>query len=331
MAQLRISTFGWAFIAAGLSLFIGLRYQVGGDWNAYISYITRASQASLLELLSFDDPGYWLVNGLSIWLGFGVWFVNLFSAAVFSIGLVLFVRRMPAPALALVVSIPYMVIVLAMGYTRQAVALGFIMWGLTYLLDQRIRHFMVMLFLAAIFHKSAVILAPLAVLANTQNRIWTGLWVAVSGLMLYWLFLAEKVTGLWQNYVEAEYGQSSEGGPVRVAMNVVPAVLFLMFRKRFHWLAAEERMLWFWVSAFAILCLPLVFQAPTAVDRVALYFMPIQLVVFGSIPRLVSAGSGVLARGIVIAFYGLVQFVWLNYAQTAFAWLPYRFWPLAGG
>ena len=330
LTRLRVSTLGWSLIGAGLAAFIGLRYQVGGDWGSYVAYLYRASQVTFAEVFTLSDPGYYLINWLAAWLGAGVWLVNLFSAAAFSTGIILFARRLPAPMLAITVAIPYMVIVLAMGYTRQAVAFGFMLWGLTYLLDRRIAGFMVLLAIAAAFHKSAVILAPLAILASTHNRVWTAVWVGVSGLLLYWLFLAERVSGLWQNYVEAEYSEASEGGPVRVAMNVVPAVLFLVFRKRFR-LEAAEHALWFWISVFSIVCLPLVFQAATAVDRVALYFMPIQLVVFSYLPQLVRGSGRFLARAAVIAFYGLVQFVWLNYATHSSAWLPYQFWPLVGG
>ncbi|MAS10007.1 EpsG family protein [Salinisphaera sp.] len=328
LAKLRVSTLGWVVVSTLLTSFIGLRFNVGGDWGAYVSYLYRASQITFVEVFTLSDPGYYLINWLVAWFGGQVWLVNLFSATIFSVGLVLFTRRLPSPMLAIVVSIPYMVIVLAMGYTRQAVAFGFILWALTYLIDRRVLGFMFLLALAASFHKSAVILAPLAVLANTHNKVWTAVWVGLSGALLYWLFLAEQVAGLWQNYVVSDYSQASEGGPIRVAMNVLPAILFLIFRKRFQF-NAQARALWFWMSIFSIVCLPLVFQAPTAIDRVALYFMPIQLVVFASLSQLASGSSRVLARGAVVAFYGFVQFVWLNFASHSNAWLPYHFWPLA--
>ncbi|MBO9470136.1 EpsG family protein [Endozoicomonas sp. G2_2] len=330
MVKLRVSSASWLLLSALLCAFIGLRFQVGGDWSTYVSIFYRAGNVAFVELFAFSDPAYYLLNWVVAQLGAGVWLVNLFSGAVFSTGLILFVRRLPAPMLAVTVAIPYMVIVLAMGYTRQAVAFGFMLCGLTYLLDRRIVGFMLLLAIAATFHKSAVILAPLAALASTRNRVWTSLWVGIVGGLLYWLFLAERISGLWQNYVIAEYSQASEGGPIRVAMNVVPAALFLLYRDRFR-MAAEEHKLWFWMSAFSIICLPLVFQAPTAVDRVALYFMPIQLVVFSYLPQLVRGNSRFMARGAIIAFYALVQFVWLNYAAHSNAWLPYRFWPMVSG
>ena len=325
IAKLRFSRLGWAVVGVLLTFFIGLRFQVGGDWGAYLTYLYQASQIRFVEIFTLSDPGYYLINWIAAWLGAGVWLVNLFSGAVFSTGLILFVRRLPSPMLAITVAIPYMVIVLAMGYTRQAVAFGFMLWGLTYLLDRRIVSFMLVLAVAVTFHKSAVILASLAALSNTRNRVWTAIWVGFSGLLLYWLFLAEQVNGLWENYVESGY--SSDGGPIRVAMNATPALLFLVFRKRLV-MGAEESALWFWISVFSLLCMPLVFQASTAVDRIALYLMPIQLVVFSYLPQLARADGRLVARVAVILFYGLVEFVWLNYATNSHYWVPYQLWPL---
>lgn len=331
LPRLRVTRLGWVLIAASLSVFIGLRYQVGTDWGNYLrGYFYPASQMSFIQVLASSDPGYVLINWLAVQIGAGSWLVNLFSASFFSIGLIAFCRRLPEPVLALVVAVPYMVIVFAMGYNRQAVAFGFALWALTYLLDRRLVGFVVLLAIASTFHKSAVILIPMAMLANTERRVWTGVWVGLSGILLYWLFLAERMAGLWDQYVESDYSQVSEGGPIRVAMNVLPAIIFLIYYKRFA-MNAQERKLWFWIAALSIACLPLVFQAPTAVDRVALYFTPIQLVVFSYLPSLVNAQGRVWVRGAIIAYYALVEFVWLNYAGNAYAWLPYQFWPLASG
>ncbi len=325
--RLRVTRLGWLLIATALSLFVGLRYQVGGDWGTYLhGYFYSASQMSFVQVLGREDPGYYLVNWIASHIGLGVWAVNLFSAAIFSTGLIALCRRLSEPLLALVVAVPYMVIVFAMGYTRQAVAFGFVLCALIYLLDRRLIGFIVLMAIAATFHKTAVILVPLAVLANTERKLWTAFWVGLSGILLYWLFLAEQVAGLWQNYVESAYSQASEGGPIRVAMNALPAVLFLLFYNRFA-MTTQERKLWFWVSVFSLVCLPLVFQSATAVDRVALYFMPIQLVVFSYLPQLVQRNGRVLVRDAILAFYALVEFVWLNYGTHSNAWLPYQFWP----
>lgn len=326
-ARLRISNFGWWVLGSILVAFVGLRYQVGGDWGSYLDYLQRAGGVSFIEVLAYKDPGYQVLNWLVARTGAEVWLVNVVAATAFIAGLIRFVKRLPDPRLALAVAIPYMTIVMAMGYTRQAMAFGFILWGLAYLVERRILGFVVVLAVAATFHKSALILMPLAVLSNVHSRLVTAIWVGITGAFLYLLILQEHVDALWDNYVVDEYSQASDGGPIRIAMNALPAALFLLLRKRFN-MSMEERALWFWVSIFSLACIPLVSWAPTAVDRVALYFMPIQLVVASSIPGFFPTRERVLPRLAVLGFYGLVLFVWLNFASHRKAWLPYQFWPI---
>lgn len=323
----RLPGITWWILFGAVTLLIGLRYQVGADWWSYNEYLARASAYSLSELLGLRDPGYYLLNWLSDRLVGSVWLVNLISAAIFTAGLVRFCRSLPDPALAFAVAVPYMTIVLAMGYTRQAVAFGLLLWALVELKNRRRLHFVFVIALAATFHMSAVVLLPLAAVSATRNRVWTMVWVGAAAGALYLLFLAEQVDTLWQTYVESEYAFASAGGPIRVAMNFLPAVVFIALRRRFE-MDAEQSKLWFWVAVLSIVCLPLVFQAPTAVDRVALYFMPIQLVVWSHFASLFHPSQRHLIRIGVLLVYGLVLFVWLNYAHNAIGWLPYQFWPL---
>jgi len=67
----------------------------------------------------------------------------------------------------------------------------------------------------------------------------------------------------------------------------------------------------------------------TAVDRIALYVIPLQLFVFSSLPGLVRdrGTSTALILG-VVAYSFAVQFVWLNYADNAMEWVPYRVYPI---
>ncbi|MCX7032362.1 MAG: EpsG family protein, partial [Arenimonas sp.] len=89
------------------------------------------------------------------------------------------------------------------------------------------------------------------------------------------------------------------------------------------------RKLWLWIAVFAVVCLPLVGLASTAVDRVALYLIPLQLFVFSRIPLLATTVKmRTFLVVAVIAYYALVQFVWLNFATHAYGWVPYKFMPL---
>lgn len=316
----------WVVVGVLFTLMMGLRHEVGGDWGSYDQHFMRASALTLAEALSGGDPGYYGLNWLTERLGGSIYHVNLACAAIMMLGTVVFCRVQPNPWLALMVAVPYMLIVVGMGYTRQAVALGFALLGLTALGNGRVRWFVIWIALGATFHKSAVLLLPIAALAASRNRLMTASLVGLSTVLLYYLLLADASERLWDNYVEAEY--QSQGGLIRVLMNAVPATLLLLFRK--HLVQdAKERKLWLWIAVFAIACLPLVGLASTAVDRVALYLIPIQLFVFSRLPRLattVRMRTPVVLG--ILGYYTAVLFVWLNFAVHSSYWLPYQIMPL---
>jgi hypothetical protein len=251
-------------------------------------------------------------------------------AALLAWGAVTFARRQAYPWLALFAAVPYLLIVVGMGYTRQAAAIGCAMLGLIALGDGRRRKFVVWVLLAATFHKTAVVLLPIAALSATHNRIWTYTWVGITAAIGSWLFLHDTSDTLWVNYVESDYRLAAQGASTRVAMDVVPSLLFIAFRRRLS-AGEQERKLWFWIAIISLICIPLLNFSATAVDRMALYLIPIQLIVFGRLPTLAKTTNirTQMVLGIMV-YYVAVQFVWLNYAQTAFAWLPYQIYPLAG-
>lgn len=322
-AQARVM---WVMVGVLFALMMGLRHEVGGDWFNYLPHFRDTASREFTEVMGRGDPGYYGLNWLAARVGGSIYHVNLVCAAIMMWGTVVFCRAQPNPWLALLAAVPYMLVVVGMGYTRQAVALGFALLALTALGNGRTRSFVIWVAIGATFHKSAVLLLPIAALAASRNRFMTAGLVGVSTLLLYYLLLADASEALWENYVEAEY--QSDGGLIRVLMNVVPAVLLILFRK--HLVPnLQERKLWLWIAVFALACLPLVGFASTAVDRVALYLIPIQLFVFSRVPRLATTVRvrTPLVLG-VVGYYAAVLFVWLNFATHSFAWLPYQFMPL---
>ena len=299
----------WAWFAVG-SLFvamIGFRHEIGGDWPNYLVELGHASQITLLEAASKPDPGHAILNWLVAQTGSGIYPVNFLYALPFMAGTVVFCRRQPNPWLGLLASVPYMVIVVGMGYSRQSVALGFALLGLVALGDGRARTFVLWVTCGALFHKTAILLLPIAALAASRNRLLTGALVIGTTFLTYYLLLAESADKMWDAYVTQD--MQSQGGAIRVAMNALPALLLLVFRRR---LLPDpgERKLWIWLAVLALVCVPLVSLASTAVDRVALYLIPLQVFVFARLPRLAQTTGTrtVLVLGI-IGYYATVQFL----------------------
>ena len=119
-----------------------------------------------------------------------------------------------------------------MGYSRQGVAIGLSLLGLVALDKKSVMKFLIWIALAATFHKSAVILLPLAVLGGTRHRLLMKFWVSATMALLFILLLQEHVDGLLLNYIEAQYGSS--GAAIRITMNALPAALFVLVRRHFQ-------------------------------------------------------------------------------------------------
>jgi hypothetical protein len=318
----------WCITFALLVLMIGLRHEVGGDWLPYKMHVEAIENETFFEALVQSEPAFSLLNWIAAQSGLGVYFVNSIFALLFTWGLLSFCRSQPRPWLALVVAVPYLITVVAMGYSRQGVAIGLVMLGLTALQNKSLLKFLFWVVFAATFHKSAIILVPLAMFADNQRKLWTFLWVLISAILLFELMLQEALDSLVNGYIVAEY--ESSGAAVRVAMNSLPAVLFLIFRKRFA-LTQAQRKFWVWMAYGGLAFVVLLYISPssTAVDRVALYWIPLQLFVWSRLPDALGRSGGANEFWVysVVVYSATVHFVWLFYADHAFAWLPYQFYP----
>ena len=141
---------------------------------------------------------------------------------------------------------------------------------------------------------------------------------------------ATGVLGLYQliieYYITTTKG-SFAGALTRASMNVLPVFVALFFWDRIKKISPDYKIIK-WMAIAAFLSIPLLSVATTLVDRFALYLIPLQLALW---PRLIAVQKTMLMRSVwasmIFAYYGLVLFVWLNFAIHAPHWLPYRMWP----
>lgn len=315
---------GWITFGLFMVFIIGLRSQVGGDWFNYLGHLAEDRGKPLLVLLQDTDPGYKLLTWLSLQLGTGIYGVNTICAIVFVMGLVSYCRSLPRPWLALATGIPYLVIVVAMGYSRQGIALGLAMLGLLALSRHSLRWFVVWILLATTMHRSALLLLPIAALATSRNRILVALSLGMVGVVGYLSFIEGDVDNLYRNYIERGY--ESQGALIRLGMNAIAGGLFLLLSRRFQ-LTDASRSLARWMSLIALALLAAYFASPgssTALDRMGLYLLPLQLFVFSHLPDAATRGSRKAWVLMILFYYAAVEFVWLNFAANKYAWLPYR-------
>jgi hypothetical protein len=74
------------------------------------------------------------------------------------------------------------------------------------------------------------------------------------------------------------------------------------------------------------LALLFIIDASTAIDRIGLYLLPIQLIVFAYLPDIFSkrGDNNKIIILLIILYYLLVLYVWLYFSTHSYLWRPYR-------
>ena len=279
---------------AGLTLFIGLRREITGDWDNYLVMFERARTYELLDALTISDPGYMLLNRIVAGLGLGIPIVNLICAAIFIGGLLLFVRSQPLPALALLIAVPVLIGVGAFT-TRQSVAAGLLMAAMAFYSRGRMKLPSLLAAASILFHWTAAILMPLAP-AMWLRRIPN--WLIIAGGIAAGVgFVAAFVfvPGLSERF--ALVGQS-KGAMFRGSVTLLALVVLFGGWSRLE-LNEHERRIAAYLAAAAIFTLLAIPVFPTAGDRLGYYAIPLQMLV---LPRAVALfQSGLLRTATTLA------------------------------
>jgi hypothetical protein len=332
----------WLYAAAViLIVWVGLRHDVGADWGAYLEKVEEARVHGLFFAIRDTDLAYavlmWLgANGLG-----GIYFVNLVCAILAVAPLVAFCATRKNPALALLVATPYLISVVYMGYTRQGVAVGLGMLALLALERQRVALFLLAITMAALFHKAAVclfILSP-ALFAGRWDRsmiaraFGIGIYAAALTALLFW-----REAGLlsWQYLVatgdaamplaagmESNTRYHSQGAIVRIAQSLVAVAGFVIIARRSR-LSPAELWLWSLVSACILFLFVAAFFRSTLADRLSLFFLPLQIYAFSTLPHMFGRPVSHLVQGAIIVCFAASFWVWQFYSSDSAHWIPYQ-------
>lgn len=317
-----------AMIFVSLFFFMGLR-ETAGDYPTYLNLYELLAGSDLEASLSSVEPIYGLLNWLSSHLGLGLYGVNSVCALVFLYCLGRVASKEKLPLLLTTLAIPYFVIVVGMGYTRQGVAAALVMLSIMHLRENRLPLACLAILVGTGFHFSAFAAMALPLFVRTRNQM--GLrWVASRAAVVAIIaasaqtFLNDRIDTYVSNYLELDRYESS-GALLRSLVTAVAGVAFFIWRKelkRTH----PDYGLWLPFALIALVCPPLSFVASTPVDRMGLYLLPFQIITFARLPVVINGGRSALsAKTVILCGYLVYFYTWLHLgAYAGDLWLPYR-------
>ncbi len=269
-----------------LLLMIGFRHEVGGDWDVYLKIMYDTYDYGFENIFSSSNFGYLLLNWIAVYLDIGIYFVNIVCGFFLLLGLFKFAQKQPFPLIIVLVAFPYLLLVVGMGYTRQSVAIGFVLLAFTYFDEKGIIKYVSFIFVASLFHSSGLLLLPLIVLKIRSIKLLSFFgFLSICLIILIINLPFFKV--YWANYISSP-SLSSSGALLRLILCFIPAIFYLLLFKKFQ-LSIFSKRLWFILSIVSLLLFfgYLIFpELSTPIDRLALYLIPLQLMVYSQLPEL---------------------------------------------
>lgn len=195
-----------------IAFIIGFRYEIGGDWFAYLRHYEETIHVDFLSALKMGDPAYMGLNWLSSHLNLGIIGVNVVCGVVVASALIYFVMNQPMPWLGLIVATPYYLIIVSMGYSRQSVAISFVMLAYTQW-NKEPWKYIVLVLVGALFHKTAIfaiIFAPMILNGSLRVKLST---ILLMFPLMYFIFLADNMDAMVHGYARGgNANMKSEGG-----------------------------------------------------------------------------------------------------------------------
>lgn len=315
---------GSAFLV--LLIFVGLRHHVGMDWNNYLWMIRFANEGTFIEAFDYAEPGYAILLWVFGQAGLGIYGVYLVGTAIFLAGLFRYCKTTPSPWMALLVAMPFLVIVISMSAARQTVAIGVLLWLFADWSRASLTKRLAFVLLATSFHISAAGFLAFMVL-DFRMPVWLKV-IAVAffgGVIVYILNVSGQADYYVSLYVSGQTQATQSAGAVfHVLLNAGPAMMCFLLGKRARAILMPERF-HVQMAVLAIILLGIAFVASTAASRMSLYVFPVSMQFFSILPRLFhDAAPRFVLKAILGAFFLCFLAFWLATGNTATAWAHYQ-------
>jgi hypothetical protein len=305
----------------GLWIFLGTRDDVGSDWDSYLTHINTIKGLDFIDALLLGDPGYVFLEWIGINIYGGIYFVNLICSFILIFSIYKLAITLENPWGLILFLLPYCIFVVGMAYTRQATAIGFEILAILSLTRGKLLRFSIYIIIGSLFHKTALILILLVLPKNILIKI-----SCLISIILTLIFISSEYlkfySNLLNNYLFLDY--ISYGLLPRLSLFVVFFTIFIYLYK-YSFIDGTIKYI---IRNFYILIVPIcivsIIYSTTIVDRILLYALPINGLIFSELYRL---SKNKLCFKIIFyqyIFNMTIFIIWLLYSPYAVKWNDYN-------
>ncbi len=267
-----------------LFIFSAFRFEVGCDWSGYLHQYNVYGAVPFAGLVQQSEPLWVGLFSLQVYWGLDYPWINVFSSMIFFAGLHVMARRQPNALAFLILLFPVLIINMPMSGIRQGAAIGIMCIAFMAFVDRALVRFVLLVFLAATLHSSALVfmlLAPLVTGKYSRTRLMMALILAAPGA--FFLSGSEEAGVAVSRYINTN--TEAAGALFRVGVLGLSGLYFLMFL-RAKWTTAfpedfKLAMIGALMMVGALLLIPV---SSVIADRLAYYLIPIQVLILARIP-----------------------------------------------
>ena len=132
---------------------------VGGDWGTYMDYMKKFRFYDYISAIKSNEIFWSFLNVFAIQFNLGVAGVNFIIAIIFFSSLYVFNKKITNSFYIYMLAFPYFIIIVAMGYSRQCLALSFLILSLSVTGSYREIKVVLLLLSGIFFHNSLIFIS----------------------------------------------------------------------------------------------------------------------------------------------------------------------------
>ena len=154
----KINNILYLYFIISLVIFTGLRFETGGDWTTYqYNFNNNGRDFTFLDFTVRSDYGWELISYFLYQLDLKYFLLNFITSIFFFFAFSFYVSDYKYKLLSYIIAFPLIFTILLMGYSRQAIAFGFLLFSLKLLFNQKFILSFLFITVGICFHKSLLI------------------------------------------------------------------------------------------------------------------------------------------------------------------------------
>ena len=318
-----LEKFTWIIVIFLLSIFVGFRNEIGGDWTHYEKFYYKITNFTFNEILT-SSLVYIYINKIAHYLEIQIFGVNFICAIIFMSSLSTFLNQTDNKWLALAISFPIIILILGMGFTRQGLAFSFSLFLIKALEEKKLFRSFIFIILSILTHKSAIFISSFLIFIyfwyhKKYFYILLSTLIPIFFAYLFWNYYNHYI------YFYAGLGQHmfSYGSLPRSLLILFVAILFIIYKKKFNNMSEYQVFIYSSFSWMIIFLFPFSIISSIFADRLLLYLYPLKLA-FISFANLKDKSLKFVVFLICSAYF-FYLILWISHGVNAYKWVPYKF------